>query len=123
MRAYVGSDLRCASCGRPQQAVTLRSGDAWVTCWYARCQARLWAVRVPGAQPTAADVAETLGERLAASVLATYAPAPLVVLEVPPAVAIGLQQASRLGVVARLTQVLVGDVAVKPAHAPRDRAA
>ena len=123
MRAHVGPDLRCAACGRPQRSVMLRSGDAWLTCWHQQCRAPLWAVVVPGAHPTAADVSDVLGDRLAASVLATFAPAAVVVIEVPATVQATLRTASRLVVVARLTQVLVGELAMKPAVPPREMAA
>ena len=118
MRAYVGTHVRCPVCGRPHHGLTLRDGDAWVTCWHRACSAVAWAVRVPAASPTAADLAAVVGERLAASLLATFAPAPVVVLEVPAAVLATIRQASRLVIVARLTQVLVGDKPVGAAVAP-----
>lgn len=119
----MGEGLRCPVCGRPQHAITLRSGDAWLTCWHRGCAEMAWAIRVPAVQPIPRDIELAVGTKLAASLLATYAPAPLVVIGVPAAVASGLQQASRVAVIQRLTAVLVGDGPVKAAVGPRDRAA
>ena len=123
MRAIMGDALRCPVCGRPQRAVTLRSGDAWLTCWHQRCAERAWAIRIPAVQPIPRDIEMAVGARLAASLLATYAPAPLVVIGVPDAVAGPLLHAPRVQVVTRLTTVLVGEGAVRPAIAPRESAA
>jgi hypothetical protein len=119
MRAIMGPDLRCPICGRPQHGVVLRSGDAWLTCWHQRCTATLWAVRLPALAPTAQDVAEHVGERIASCLLLTYSPAPVIVIEVPAAVRTTLTTASRLAVVARLTTVLVGAAPMTAAVGPQ----
>jgi hypothetical protein len=123
MRAHIGPDLRCPVCARPQHGVSIRSGDAWVTCWHRQCNAILWVAIVPAHQPTAADVAALVGDRLAASLLATYPPAPVIALEVPAHVAPALRLASRLALLSRLTAVLVGEQAIKPALPPLTREA
>lgn len=123
MRAVMGDTLRCPVCGRPHHALVLRSGDAWLTCWHRSCGEIAWAVRVPAVQPIARDIDLAVGVGLAASLLATYAPAPLVVIGVPAAVASGLRQASRVAVVQRLSSVLIGEGPPKPAVGPRSTAA
>ena len=123
MIAYMGQDLRCPCCGRPQKFVQLRSGDAWLTCWHQGCRASLWAVRVPASVPTPADVSEAVGDRIAASLLLTYAPGPVIVLEVPTARVAAMQTSSRFVLVARLTAALLGDSPMKAAMGPRLEAA
>lgn len=123
MRAIMGDSMACPVCGRPHRDVTLRSGDAWLVCWHQRCAETAWVVRLPAVQPVARDVELAVGSRMAASLLATFPPAPLILIAVPAAVAVGIRSASRVQVVNRLTTVLVGDGAVKPAVAPRQSAA
>lgn len=107
MNAHMGPDLRCPVCQRPFRDITLRAGDAWITCWHRQCGTYAWAVKIPAVQPIARDIELAVGARLAAALLETFAPAPIVTIAAPPPVAIGLLAASRSSVIQRLQAVVL----------------
>ena len=106
LRAFMGPALRCPACNRPQQNLELRSGDAWLLCWHRSCQATSWVVIVPAERPSANDVVRRVGLVLGEALLMLFAPAPLIAISVPSAIASGLRQAPHVELIRRLSERL-----------------
>lgn len=121
MRAVMGTVICCPVCGRAQSAVELIVGEAWMVCWHKRCLATFWVMRLTGTVASASDVEAGVGARLAAALLMSYAPAPLVMLAVPEAARPALAGATQARIVERLTQLLVPPGAIQPAKVPRQK--